>query len=188
MVLFSLVGTCTGGLWEFNLEVLDGENYNLLHKCVKDWDFGWRWHLKVDELCHQRGQFLRKPPRLIGISIQCLTCHLLIFPIHLGYEFQSLTQLWRGWDKLSSWRQYLHPINDNFHGHSQSVQLYATSAIISRTKFGSETHNASPINVVTQVFHYLSTWGRHPRGRRLFWLSHFGADSQSKHAYRGVYS
>ena len=59
-------------------------------------------------------------------------------------------------------------LNANIHGHSQSVQLYATSATISGTKFGPETHIASPINVVTQVFHYLSTRERHPRGRRLF--------------------
>ena len=45
--------------------------------------------------------------------------------------------------------------NANIHGHSQSVQLYATSATISGTKFGQETHIASTINVVTQVFHYL---------------------------------
>ena len=46
--------------------------------------------------------------------------------------------------------------NANIHGHSRSVQFYATSATISGTKFGPETHITSPINVVTQVFHYLS--------------------------------
>ncbi len=46
--------------------------------------------------------------------------------------------------------------NANIHGHSQPVQLYATSAAISGTKFGLETHIASPINVVTQISHYLS--------------------------------
>ena len=46
--------------------------------------------------------------------------------------------------------------NANIHGRSKSVQLYTTSATISGTKFGPETHLASPINVVTQVFHYLS--------------------------------
>ncbi len=46
--------------------------------------------------------------------------------------------------------------NANIHGHIQSVQLYTTSAPTSVTKFGPETHIASPMNVVTQVFHYLS--------------------------------
>ncbi len=46
--------------------------------------------------------------------------------------------------------------NANIYGRSQSVQLYAASAAISGTKFILETHIASPINVVTQIFHYLS--------------------------------
>ena len=41
--------------------------------------------------------------------------------------------------------------NANIHGRSESVQLYATSATISTTKFGPESHIASPINVVSQV-------------------------------------
>ncbi len=35
-----------------------------------------------------------------------------------------------------------HCTNANIHGHSQSVQLYATFAKISGTKFGPETHIA----------------------------------------------
>ena len=46
--------------------------------------------------------------------------------------------------------------NANIHGRSQSVQFYATSNTISGTKFGPETHIASPINATTQIFHYLS--------------------------------
>ncbi len=54
-------------------------------------------------------------------------------------------------------------INANIHGHSQSVQLEATSARISGTKFGPETHIVSRINVIIQVFHYLTQWQSHPR-------------------------
>ena len=46
--------------------------------------------------------------------------------------------------------------NANIHGHSHSFQLYVTSDTTSVTKFGPETHIASPMNVVTQVFHYPS--------------------------------
>ncbi len=46
--------------------------------------------------------------------------------------------------------------NANKHGHTQSVKLYATSATISVTKFWPETHIALPMNVATQLFHYLS--------------------------------
>ena len=46
--------------------------------------------------------------------------------------------------------------NANIHSRSQSVQLYACSATISVMKFDPQTHIASPINVVNQVFHYLS--------------------------------
>ncbi len=64
--------------------------------------------------------------------------------------------------------EYLEWHNANIHGRSQCVQLYATSATISGTEFGPETHITSPINVVTQVFHYLSKWQSHPRGWRIF--------------------
>ena len=75
--------------------------------------------------------------------------------------------------------------NANKNGHTQSVELYATSATISVIEFRPETHIALLMNVATQLFHYLSKWQSHPRGRSLFWLSNFEVDFQSKHVYRG---
>ncbi len=59
--------------------------------------------------------------------------------------------------------------NGNIHGHSQSVQLYATSAAISGMKFGLESHIASSMNVVTQIFHYRATPGMEAFLTYSFW-------------------
>ena len=61
--------------------------------------------------------------------------------------------------------------NANIHGRSQSIQLYATSATISGTKFGPETHIASPkINYRIDLQGNVSFWA---------WLCNYNASQSS---------